>query len=144
MNHEFDFSITKTLDATPARVWHALTSPSEVKQWMFNTDVSSTWEKGDELVYRGTWNGKPYEDHGIILEVTQNKLLKTSYFSPLSGKEDIPDNYNIITYTLASTQSGTTITIMQENCQSKEEADYMTNNWNETLAALATFLASNK
>lgn len=140
MNHEFDITITKTVPASTAKVWRALTNPAEVKQWMFNTDVSSTWEKGATLTYSGVWDGKSYEDRGVILDVTPNKLLKTSYFSPMSGKEDIPENYNIITYTLTPIGSETVIEIMQENCQSKEEADYMASNWNETLGALATFL----
>jgi len=140
MNHEFDITVSKLLPASPARVWQALTSPSEVKQWMFNTDVTSTWEKGAELIYRGTWDGKAYEDKGVILDVDPGKLLKTSYFSPMSGKEDIPENYNVITYMLETSSGGTMMQIIQENCQSKEEADYMTSNWKETLEALNSFL----
>lgn len=141
MDHNFDTQATKTIDTTPARIWQALTDPAEVKQWMFGTNVKSTWKKGDTITYSGMWDGKPYEDHGTILEVVPEQKLKTSYFSPLSGKKDIPENYNVITYELKSANEGTAVTITQENNQSQKEADYMKDNWQQTLDALEKHIA---
>ena len=144
MNQEFDVSVSKTVSASPSRVWEALTDPAQVKEWMFGTDVSSDWQKGSKLTYRGMWNGKPYEDHGVIEEITPEKLLKTTYFSPLSGKEDSPENYNIISYVLAPEDGNTKVTIIQENNKSQEEADAMGNNWQQMLDVLSKFIDNAK
>lgn len=144
MNHEFDISVSKVISASPARVWRAVTNPEQVKQWMFGTEVRSTWQKGDTLTYRGTWDGKPYEDQGVILDIAPEQLLKTSYFSPLSGKEDTPENHNVIGYEMTPEGPGTKVTITHENNKSQEEADAMKSNWQQTLDALDTFVTNAK
>lgn len=141
MNYDFNLTVTKPMAASTAQIWHALTDPTEVKQWMFGTTVASSWKKGAPITYSGEWNGNPYQDHGVILEIVSEKLLKTSYFSPLSGKKDVPENYNIITYEITPKGEGAIVTLTQENCASQEEADSMAKNWRMTLDALAAQVA---
>ena len=79
------FSTTKrvTIGSSPTRVWEALTRPDIVKQYMFGTEVVSNWQKGGSLIYKGHWDGQPFEDKGTILEIEPGKLLKASLLQRL-------------------------------------------------------------
>jgi hypothetical protein len=57
------------IDASIAKVWEALTSPEKIKQYMFGTDVVSDWKEGSSIRWKGEWQGKKYEDKGVILKL---------------------------------------------------------------------------
>jgi uncharacterized protein YndB with AHSA1/START domain len=122
--------------ASPQAVWHALTDPAMIAEYLFGTQVSTDWKKGSAIVYRGEWEGKPYEDKGTILEIDPPRVLATSYYSPLSGKPDSPESYQKVTYALAPEGSGTRVTVTQDGCADRAEADRMVQNWGMTLDAL--------
>jgi len=122
------------IDAQASRVWEALTEPAMVKQWLFGTDMSvSAWEKGGEIRYHGVWEGKEYEDKGTILEIIPEKKLVSTYWSGLSGKEDIPENYQKVTYELVPEGNATKLTITQEGNPTEESAKHSENNWGMVL-----------
>lgn len=137
------FTATKDIiiNVTPDKAWEALTTPELIKQYMFGAEVETDWQKGSPLIYKGTWDGKPFEDKGTILEIEPEKLLKTTYFSPLSGLEDKPENYNIVSYELAPAGEGQTkVTVVQENNPTQESADNVTKNWGMMLGSIKTLL----
>jgi len=131
---------TITIDVPAAKVWEALTKPELVKQYLFGAEVISDWKVGGPLNYRGEWEGKQYEDKGTILEINPNELLMATYFSPMSGREDKPENYSTLTYTLSETSGRTTLTIKQENNTSREAAEQSKKNWNMILQAIKKLL----
>lgn len=137
------YSITKqiTIKALPSQVWEALTSPEIIKQYMFGTEVESTWQKGSSIIYKGQWDGQPFEDIGLILGISPEKFLKVDYFSASSGLEDQPENHNVITYELVSKEDGhSTLVITQDNNPSQSAADHVGENWEMTLFQIKTIL----
>lgn len=137
------FSITKrtTINAASARVWEALTTPEIIKQYMFGAEAVSNWQPGSSLIYRGQWNGQPYEDKGTILEIEPRKLLKTTFYSALSGLEDKPENHNTITYELNSEATGrTSLTVTQDNNPTQAAADQTGKNWEMILSQIKQML----
>jgi uncharacterized protein YndB with AHSA1/START domain len=137
------FTATQSIaiSTTSDKVWQALTAPEIVKQYMFGAEVISDWQKGSLLIYKGEWEGKPYEDKGTILEIEPNKLLKATYFSALSGLEDKPENYNTVTYELSPEAEGQTkLSVTQDNNPSQEAADKATENWGMMLNAIKELL----
>lgn len=137
------FTATKDIiiNVTPDKVWEALTTPELIKQYMFGAEVETDWQKGSPLVYKGMWDGKPFEDKGTILEIEPEKLLKTTYFSPLGGLEDKPENYNIVSYELEPAgERQTKVTVVQENNPTQESADNVTKNWGMMLGSIKTLL----
>jgi uncharacterized protein YndB with AHSA1/START domain len=122
--------------ASAERVWEALTDPVQVKQVMWGADVVSDWKQGSPLIYRGVWEGKPYEDKGTILEIDPPRLLRTNYYSPLSGKPDVPENYAEVTYALSPQGGGTKLTVTQSNIQDEAGRAQSEGNWGTALDAI--------
>ena len=122
--------------ATPQRVWEALTDPAQVKQYMWGSEVVSDWQQGSPLVYRGVWEGKPFEDKGTILEIDPPRLMRTNYFSPLSGKPDVPENYAEVTYPLREVSGGTELTVTQSNIVDEKARDHSEANWGMALEGI--------
>jgi uncharacterized protein YndB with AHSA1/START domain len=132
------FTATKSIAiAAPAkRVWEALTDPVQVKQYMFGSDVVTDWKKGSPLIYRGIWEGKPFEDKGTILEIDPPRLLRTNYFSPLSGKADVPENYAEVDYALSAEADGTRLTVTQSKIPDEAGKAQSESNWGMILDAI--------
>lgn len=128
------------ISAPATKVWEALTNPTMVKQYLFGTTVQSDWQVGSAITYSGVWEGKPYEDKGTVLEVEPGKKLVSTYFSPLRGLPDVPENYNTVSYTLEETEGTTTLTITQDNIGTEEERAHSEKNWNTVLEAMKKLL----
>jgi len=128
------------IDAPASKVWEALTTPEIIKQYFFGTDAVSDWKAGSPITFSGEWEGKHYEDKGTILEVVPNKLFRYNYWSSMSGIEDKPENYVIITYALLEENNNTTLTITQENIPDEKMKDHSEQNWKKVLADLKKLL----
>ena len=101
MNDTFIAKAQVEINAPIANVWDALVDPATIKQYMFGTNVVSDWHEGAPIVWRGEWEGKPYEDKGKILQLKPEYVLQYSHFSPLSGQPDVPENYHTVTIELS-------------------------------------------
>lgn len=128
--------------AKPESVWKALTDPELIKRYLFGTEASSDWKVGSPITYRGTWQGKAYEDKGLILEIVPNRIFKSTYWSGLSGLPDIPENYNTVSYELESIGNGTRLSVAQDNNPTEEGKVQAEGNWLVVLKALKELLES--
>lgn len=130
-----------TIQASADKVWEALASPNIIKKYMFGAEVVSTWQKGDTVIYKGQWDGHPFEDKGTILEIEPEKILKLSFFSASSGLEDRPENHNLIVYEIKPGEDGATIlSVLQDNNPSQSAADFAGENWEMTLTQIKFLL----
>jgi uncharacterized protein YndB with AHSA1/START domain len=82
------------------------------------------------------WEGKPFEDKGTILEIDPPRLLRTNYYSPLSGKPDVPENYAKVTYALSAEDGGTKLTVTQSNIPDEAGKAQSEGNWGMALDAI--------
>ena len=103
------------IDASPARVWSAMTDPAEIGQYMFGSEVVTDWEPGSPIVWRGEYEGKSYEDHGEILEFEPERRLVMTHFSPLNGEDDVPENYHVLAYEVEEVDGETRVRLTQDN-----------------------------
>ena len=124
------------IHASISSVWDALTKPEIIKQYFFGTNTSTDWKAGSPIKFTGEWEGKTYEDKGTILEVEKNKLIKYNYWSSMSGIEDQPENYVIITYQLAGEDGNVHLTVLQENIPDEKMKAHSEENWNTVLQGL--------
>ena len=107
--------VRTTVKAPPSAVWKALTMVSTLKQFFFGSDISTDYRVGSPIYFRGNWKGKPYEDKGRIQTFEPEKRLAFTHWSPLSGMEDRPENYHIVTFDLRPTDGGTEVMLTQTN-----------------------------
>lgn len=87
-----------TIEAPVERVWRAITTPSEMKQWFFGVDTDADWRPGGTLVHRGEYQGKPYVDKGEILEFDPPRRLVHTHWSDVSGLPDSPEHYQEVAW----------------------------------------------
>lgn len=124
------------IHASLTKVWEALTDPKMIKQYFFGTDAKTDWKPGSPITFTGEWQGKTYKDKGEVLEVEKNKLLKYTYWSSMSGMEDKPENYVIVTYALAGTDGNVDLTITQENIPDEKSKTHSEENWRKVAEGL--------
>lgn len=140
MNQKFIARATTTINASASKVWEALTNPGLIKQYLYGTEVTSDWQVGSPITYRGEWEGKTYEDKGKILQIEPERLLVSTFWSSLSGLPDTPENYKTVRYELAGADGKTELTIIQSNNATQEEAQHSEQNWTSVLDKLKELL----
>jgi uncharacterized protein YndB with AHSA1/START domain len=129
-----------TINATASQVWEALTDPDLIEQYLFGTHVTTDWQVGSPIHYRGVWEGKPYEDKGQIVQIEPEKLLVSTYWSPLSGVPDLPAYYKTVRYELTPAGRATRVTITQDNNDTEEEMAQSSSNWEMVLGGMKKLL----
>ncbi len=140
MNKKLTAKASITINADRNEVWKGLTDPKLIKQYFFGTDAKSDWKKGSAIVFTGSWEGKSYEDKGIILDIDPPQFIKYSYWSNFSGTPDIPENYATITYELKSRGKQTELFVTQDSIASEEARDHSEKNWHGVLDGLKKLL----
>ena len=140
MGNKLTAIATETISIPVSNVWQALIDPALIKHYLYGTEVISDWKKGSTIIYKGEWQGNTYEDKGTILEIEPKKLLYTTYFSSLSGKEDIPENYANVIYSLSEGNKQTILTITQDNLDTEHDRIIAVNNWKSVLQTMKEFL----
>ena len=130
-----------TIDASADRVWEALVTPSIIKQYMFGTNVTSDFKQGSPITWKGEWQGRPYEDKGVIQKIERLRTLQFTHFSPLAGLPDKPENYHKVTIELSPNGSTTKVSLSQDNNPTDEEREHSEQNWNMMLEGMKKLLS---
>ncbi len=98
------------------------------------------WQPGGAIVWRGIWEGKAYEDHGVILHLEPGRALQYSHFSPLAGLPDSPENYHRVTIELEDDGDQTRVSLAQDGNRNEEERAHSQENWRAMLVAMKELL----
>ena len=135
-------ALTTKIDfnAPAAKVWKGVTDPELVKQYFFGTNLKSDWKVGSPITFSGEWDGKSYEDKGIILEITPGEYVKYSYWSSMSGTEDKPENYANISYRVTEKDGKTTLQITQDGIKDEAAKEHSEQNWQMVFGGLKKIL----
>lgn len=127
-------------------MWDAITQPDLVKKYFFGTAMTTSWDVGSPITFRGEWEGQPYEDRGTVLSFERLRGLSYDYWSSFSGTEDRPELRQIIRYELAEAdggaEEGVRVTIHQSNIDTQERADHSAKNWQGVLEGLKALVES--
>ena len=129
-----------TIDAPSDTVWRALVTPAAIKQYMFDTNVTSDWKEGSPITWKGEWQGRPYEDKGVIRQFQPERALQYTHFSPLAGLPDRPENYHTVTIMLSAEGGGTRVSLTQDNNPTEEARSHSEKNWGMMLGGLKKFV----
>ena len=128
------------IHAPSDKVWDALVNPEAIHQYMFGTTVVSDWREGSPIVWKGEWQGKPYADKGVILQLQPGRMIQYSHFSPLSGLPDKPENYHQVTVELTADGNQTRVSLAQDNNETEDERAHSQQNWEMMLESLKKFV----
>jgi len=135
-----EFNTMIEVNAPKANVWDALINPEKIKQYLFGTNTFCDWKVGSPLRFTGEWEGKTYEDKGTILAIEKEKVLSYDYWSNFSGVPDVPENYQIVTFTLEGSDGKTVLSLTQQNIRSEEAKGHSEENWKMVLNSLKELL----
>jgi uncharacterized protein YndB with AHSA1/START domain len=136
MQEQLQATFTRIVNAPVKRVWEALTDPAQIMEYLFGTDTQSDFRKGSDIHYTGMHEGKEYHDKGQVIYIIPNRLLHTTYYSSLSGREDVPENYAHVIYELEEQDEHTLLHLTQTNIESVEQLKHLEDNWNTVLDEL--------
>ncbi len=120
MAQTFSNKLSVTIDAAVQDVWHALTDTTLIGKYFFNVKVNGDWKEGNTILYTGNWQDRKFKSKAKVLQVREQKVLKYSYWSDMSGNEDLPENYHIITYELKPVDGKTELIMTEENLQDEK------------------------
>jgi uncharacterized protein YndB with AHSA1/START domain len=132
-----------TINSPIGEVWDALTNPDMIRKYMFGATVISDWKEGSKIVWKGEWEGRPYEDKGKILLFEPQRKLQYSHYSPVSGLDDKPENYHIVTIDLTKEDDQTHVNLEQNNNPNEEAKEHSEKNWKMMLNSLKKILEGN-
>ena len=120
-----------TINAPTEIIWDALVTPSIIKEYMFGTNVVSDFKEGSPITWKGEWEGRPYEDKGVIQKSVPNHVLQYTHAS--AGSDEV----HTITIELAEKgPSQTEVTLSQDNNASEEAREHSEKNWRMMLDGL--------
>ena len=117
------------INNTVDEAWKALVNSEIVEKYMLGSKQLSDWRKGGRIIWKKDFNGRKFEDKGEILEITPQKSLKYTHYSPASGRADAPENYQTVSVTLKENAKGTTIELRSDNNASEKEKEMNEHIW---------------
>ena len=135
-----DRIVSKTIhiNAPAAVVWETLTDPELMKKWMSETDIDilTNWRVGTPFVIRGILHRVKFENKGTVLQFEPEKILQYTHWSSLSRLPDKPENYTILTFSLAAIDHQTRLAFTASNFPTETIYKHFAFYWNVTLEIL--------
>lgn len=144
MAQSFSNKKSVVIQAPVSDVWKALTDPTLIKQYYLGVDAIGEWKEGNTIIFKGEWQGKKIEGKGKVLQLEDERLLKHSFLSNISGLEDKPENYHIVTYQLVRRNDSTELILTEENLQTKEMQEQSMKLWDMIFSNLKKLLEPQK
>lgn len=132
----------ETVIEAPRRVvWRVLTSNGAHPEILGGAEIVSDWRLGSQILWRGEWDGRTFEDRGRVVELDDRgepwRIVLTHY-SPLSGQPDEPEYYHTLRFELDESEEGTRVTLDQDNNPTAEAAQHSRDNWVAMLRGVRT------
>ncbi|MDG9721651.1 MULTISPECIES: SRPBCC family protein [unclassified Streptomyces] len=134
----FSYTLTRTLDASAARVWQAWTTPDEYAQWAHAAPGSVELDVRPGGAWKATMltpDGAAFPLTGTYQQVTENRHLTLGM--------DIPGRPDPTTMTMELTEEGprNTVITLRQTCDTAEERDMAEQGSGMLLDGLTAFLA---
>ncbi len=136
MNKELKIEKSIKIKAPIEKIWAALTKPEIVKQYMFDTELATSWQVGESITFSGNYNGQDYLDKGKVTKFEPEKELEYTYLSSFSGLEDKEDNYSLVSYKLKEEEGETTLSLCQQGFANEEAQKHSEAGWQGVLESI--------
>lgn len=124
-------------EVPPRTIWEGLFDPRQAARVWFGSTLETDLRPGGLLKWTGVWEGKSFEDHGIVLACEDAKSLDCLYFSGWAGRDETPETRMRLTIRLEPAGSGTKVRVEQANFADATSRDHSIQGWNAILDAAA-------
>ena len=125
----------RVIPASVDRVWRTLTSDDGHSAMMFGSTVVTDWREGHDIEWHGEWEGKPFTDRGVIVDLDAPRSLVVTHYSPMSGRPPEEATHRIA-WTLRPDGAGTVVVLSQDGNPTPEAAEHAAGNWAAALELL--------
>jgi uncharacterized protein YndB with AHSA1/START domain len=130
------------IEATPERVWQALTDPEQTALCYYGGRISSDWQPGGPVQYIGADGSVMIS--GTLLEFAAPRRLITT-FSARWEEASAADRPSRVSYTIEPRGSGSRVTLVHDDFDG-ETATYhgVNDGWDYILAGLKSVIETGK
>lgn len=139
-----DLIVTRSilLNATPQRVWEALTHPGMTRQYLYNCEVKSDWKAGSTLQWTGDYKGRALNAEGKIIDIIPGRMIKYSGFDRLAEGDNSRQGDVYITHEIVPHGNQTKLLTTLEHFEGDEtRAEMAADQWDfEIMPRLQTLV----
>ena len=112
--HRYAITVSTFIDASPSEAWDLLVDQNRMGRLFWDSTVESDFVPGHPIIWKGTWQGKPFEDRGSIRKAERPRLLQCTHWTASSG-DFVEENLSLLTWELSAEKGGVTVTFRHEN-----------------------------
>jgi uncharacterized protein YndB with AHSA1/START domain len=131
----YDARAERVIPAPIDRVWRTLVSDDGHSAMMFGSTVVTDWQEGHAIEWRGEWEGKPFADSGVIVDLDPPRSLVVTHYSPLSGRSPEEATHRV-SWVLRPDDGSTSVLLIQDGNATEEAAAHAGGNWSAALEQL--------
>ncbi|MFF4322963.1 ArsR/SmtB family transcription factor [Streptomyces sp. NPDC001568] len=135
-----DFVYTTYIEATPEKVWEALTDPETTAAYWGHSNVSD-WQPGSTWEHRRTDGSNTADVAGTIIEAVPAERLVLTWAVP---GEDRPDGPSTVTFNLKPLGGTVQLTVTHVNLRDEAERHQAAGGWSAVLSNLKTYLETGR
>jgi len=139
----YSIEVHTSIRAPIRDAWAALTDPVQLGKLFWDSTVESDFVPGHPIVWKGTWDGKPFEDKGIVRKAEAPHLFQCTHWAPSSGPE-LEENYSLLTWRLDEEGSGTRVTFQHDNIRTLQMKEHSEPMWKMLLERMKDTLEKTK
>ncbi len=122
----------RQINADQKKVWETLTETTTDWNGVI-IQTRSEWKPDSPIIFSFVWDGKQYEDKGVIIEFEPTKVFSHTYWSAFSGLPDEEKNYSKVQYEVIPTDNGTILKLTHTNFATEIMYQHSDKNWEDTL-----------
>jgi uncharacterized protein YndB with AHSA1/START domain len=132
----YSIRVDTLVHAARGKVWDLLVDPAKLGALFWGSTVVSDFRIGSPIVWKGLWEGKPFEDRGQVLEREDGSFLKYSHWTPSPGTPDEDIVRSILTFRLTEEQGGVRVVFLHDNIATLQMKDHSEPLWRQLLERL--------
>lgn len=131
------------INASPEKVWDALTNADITQQYWFNRRNESDWKPGSAWQHVRADGSAKVDCVGKVVESNPPHKLVVSWANPADASN--PVNVSRVTYEIKTHQDATCLTVRHDELeQGSKMHEGISNGWPCVLSSLKTYLETGK
>jgi uncharacterized protein YndB with AHSA1/START domain len=135
----FSITVDTVIHSDLASVWKFLVDPVKLGEAFWGSTVESDFTIGGPIVWKGAWQGKPFEDRGTVKRVEPLALLQYTHWT-VATAGTLESSPNLLTYRLSSEKDGVRVTFTHENIPTEEARGHSEPQWRQLLERMKGML----